>query len=86
MGTVRSVPLFFVGLLRSGPNRDLEGQAASIVIWRSSKKRSFIVCWRVQQIPAVIVRVCRRRIRLKALGTERIANVSPENVISEGDV
>ncbi len=56
------------------------------VIWLYSKKRSFIVGWRVQRIPAVIVRVCRRRIRLKVLGTERIVNVSPENVISEGDM
>ncbi len=56
------------------------------VIWLYSQKRSFIVGWRVQRVPAVIVRICRRRIRLKVLGTQKIVNVSPENVISEHDV
>jgi hypothetical protein len=55
------------------------------VVWLRSPGRSFLTGWRVQRIPGVIVRVCRRRIRLKVrlLGTDRLVNVSPENVICE---
>ena len=57
------------------------------VIWLYSKKRSFVVGWRLQRIPGVIIRVCRRRIRLKVklLGVEKLVNVSPENVIRDTD-
>ena len=57
------------------------------VIWLYSKKRSFVVGWRLQRIPGVIIRVCRRRIRLKVklLGVEKLVNVSPENVICNED-
>ncbi len=55
------------------------------VIWLYSRKRSFVVGWRVQRVPGVVVRICKRRIRLKVLlpGTERLVNVSPDNVICE---
>ena len=58
------------------------------VIWLYSKKRSFVVGWRLQRIPGVIIRICRRRIRLKVklLGVEKLVNVSPENVICNEDV
>ena len=58
------------------------------VIWLYSKKRSFVVGWRLQRIPGVITRVCRRRIRLKVKlrGVEKLVNVSPENVICNEDV
>ena len=58
------------------------------VIWLYSKKRSFVVGWRLQRIPGVIIRVCRRRIRLKVKlrGVEKLVNVSPENVICNEDV
>jgi hypothetical protein len=57
------------------------------VIWLYSKKRSFVVGWRLQRVPGVIMRVCRRRIRLKVklLGVEKLVNVSPENVICSED-
>ena len=57
------------------------------VIWLYSKKRSFVVGCGVQRVPGVIVRVCRRRIRLKVrlLGTGKLVNVSPNNVICEED-
>ncbi len=58
------------------------------VIWLYSKKRSFVVGWRLQRIPGVVIRVCKRRIRLKVklLGVEKLVNVSPENVICNEDV
>lgn len=57
------------------------------VIWLYSKKRSFVVGCRVQRVPGVIIRVCKRRIRLKVflLGTEKLVNVSPDNVICKED-
>lgn len=57
------------------------------VIWLYSKKRSFVVGYRVERIPGVIVRACKRRIRLKVrlLGAEKLVNVSPENVIFDLD-
>jgi hypothetical protein len=57
------------------------------VIWLYSKKRSFIVGRGVQRIPGVIIRVCRRRIKLKVLllGMEKLVNVNPDNVICEED-
>jgi len=55
------------------------------VIWLYSRKRSFVVGCGVQRVPGVIIRVCKRRIRLKVLlpGTEKLVNVSPDNVICE---
>ena len=67
------------------PIRSTTMRPGDRVIWLHSKKRSFVVGWRVQQIPAAIVRICRWRIGLKVLGTERIVNVSPDSVISEDD-
>jgi hypothetical protein len=57
------------------------------VIWLYSKKRSFVVGCGVQRVPGVIIRICQRRKRLKALllGTEKLVNVNPDNVICEGD-
>ena len=55
------------------------------VIWLYSKKRSFVVGCGVQRVPGVIIRVCKRRIRLKVrlLGRDKLVNVSPDNVICE---
>ena len=56
-------------------------------VWLYSKKRSFVTGYGLQRIPGVIIRVCRRRIRLKVkvLGVEKLVNVSPENVICGSD-
>ena len=53
------------------------------VIWLYSPGRSFLSGWRRQEIPVVIVRVCRHRIRIRVLlgGRETIVNVGPENVL-----
>jgi hypothetical protein len=55
------------------------------VIWLYSRKRSLVVGYGVQRIPAVIINVCKRLIRLKALlpGTEKLVNVSPDKIICE---
>ena len=57
------------------------------VIWLRSPGRSFLTGWRVQAIPAEIVRVCRRRLRIRVnvRGRERIVNVDPENVMTSDD-
>ena len=57
------------------------------VIWLYSRKRSFVVGCGVQRIPAVIIRICKRRIRLRVglHGVERSVNVDPENVIFESE-
>ena len=57
------------------------------VIWLYSKKRSFVVGCNVQRVPAVIIRICKRRVRLRVLlpGMERLVNVSPDNVICDED-
>ena len=57
------------------------------VIWLYSKKRSFVVGCGVRRIPGEVIKVCSRRIRLnvRLLDTEILVNVSPDNVICEGD-
>jgi hypothetical protein len=57
------------------------------VIWLYSKKRSFVVGCEVRRIPGEVIRVCKRRIRLRVLllGSERLVNVNPDNVICEDD-
>jgi len=57
------------------------------VIWLYSRKRSFVAGRGVQRVPGVIIRVCKRRIRLKVLspGMKKVVNVSPDNVIGEED-
>ena len=62
-------------------------QPGERVIWLYSRKRSFVVGYGVQRIPAVIIRVCKRKIRLRAQlpGMERTVNVNPDNVIFENE-
>jgi len=55
------------------------------VTWLYSRKRPIVVGCGVQRVPAVIIRICRRRITLRVLlpGSERPVNVNPDNVIFE---
>ena len=55
------------------------------VIWLYSRKRSFMAGRGVERVPGVIVRVCRRRIRLKVFlpGTPKLVNLNPDNVTCE---
>jgi len=57
------------------------------VIWLFSRKRPVLVGHGVQRVPAVIVRVCKRRIRPRMLlsETEKLVNVNPDNVICEDE-
>ncbi len=58
-------------------------QPGDRVIWLRYPGRSFLTGWRVAQIPAVVVRVCPRRIRIKVLldAKEKTVIVDPDNVI-----
>jgi hypothetical protein len=66
-----------------GKIRSCQMKPGDRVIWIYSKKRSSVVGCGEQWIPAVIIRVCKRRIRLKVLlpGSERLVKVNPANVI-----
>ena len=57
------------------------------VVWLRSPGRSFLTGWRVQAIPGVIVRVCRRRLRIRVnlRWRERIVNVDPGNVLTSDE-
>ena len=57
------------------------------VIWLYSRRRSLIVGHRVKRIPAVIISVCKRRIRLRTQlpAMNRTVNVDPDNVIVENE-
>ena len=59
-------------------------QPGDRVIWLRSPGRSFLTGWRVSQIPAVVVRVCSRRIKIKVLvdSREKTVNVDPDNLLN----
>jgi hypothetical protein len=59
-------------------------QPGDRVLWLRSPGRSFLTGWRVAQIPAIVVRVCRRRIKIKVLldDREKTVNVDPDNLLS----
>ena len=59
-------------------------QPGDHVIWLRSPGRSFLTGWRVAQIPAIVVRVCPRRIKIKVLldAREKMVNVDPDNLMS----
>jgi hypothetical protein len=58
-------------------------QPGDHVIWLRSPGRSFVTGWRVAQIPAIVVRVCPRRIKISVLlgAQEKTVNVDPDNLI-----
>jgi hypothetical protein len=58
-------------------------QPGNSVIWLYSRKRSFAVNHGVQRIPAVILRVCKRKIRLRTQlpGMEKTVDIDPDPVI-----
>jgi hypothetical protein len=59
-------------------------QPGDRLIWLRSPGRSFLTGWRVAQIPAIVVRVYPRRIKIKVLlgAQEKTVNVDPDNLIS----
>jgi hypothetical protein len=54
------------------------------VVWLRSPGRSFLTGWRVEEIPGTVVRVCIRRVKIRALrdARETTVNVEPDNLIS----
>ena len=55
------------------------------VVWGRSPGRSILEAWNVEQVPGVVVGVCRHRVKIWVrLGeTERLATVDPENLIGD---
>lgn len=53
------------------------------VIWLRSPGRSFLTGWRLRQIPAVVARVCPRRIKIRVFvdNREKTVIVDPDNLI-----
>ena len=51
------------------------------VIWLRSPGRSFLTGWRLRQIPAIVFRVCPRRIRIRVFvdNREKTVIVDPDN-------
>jgi hypothetical protein len=58
-------------------------QPGDRVIWLRSPGRSFLTGWKVTQLPATVVRVCPRRIKIRVLldAQEKTVNVDPDNLI-----
>ena len=52
------------------------------VIWLRSPGRSILSGWNVEEIPGIVERICRHRIRIKILmnGKEKIVYVDPDNL------
>ena len=52
------------------------------VIWLRSPGRSILSGWKVEEIPGIVVQVCRYKIRIKVLinGREKIVGVDPDNI------
>lgn len=62
----------------------IEMKPGDRVIWLCSPGRSILAGWRVQHIPAIVVSICRRRVRIRILhGVGKIVSVEPENLIGE---
>ena len=59
-------------------------QPGDRVIWLRSPGRSFLTGWRVAQLPAIVVRVCPRRIKIKVWldAQEKTVYVDPDNLMS----
>ena len=55
------------------------------VIWVRSPGRSILEAWKVEQVPGVVVGVCRHRVKISVqLGeAEKLAIVDPENLIGD---
>ena len=52
------------------------------VIWLRSPGRSILSGWKVEEVPGIVERICRHRIRIKILmnGKEKIVYVDPDNL------
>jgi len=57
-------------------------QPGDRVIWLRSPGRSILSGWKVEEIPGVVVRVCRRRIRIRVRmdGKQKVVSADPDNM------
>ena len=55
--------------------------------WLRSPGRAFLRGRRLHEVPVVIVRICRRRIRIRVRlgGGERLVSVDPENILASDE-
>lgn len=55
------------------------------VIWLRSPGRSLMSGCRIQEVPGVIVHICRHRIRISVWldGRQKLVSVDPENVLCD---
>ena len=53
------------------------------VIWLRSPGRSILSRWKVEEIPGVVVRICRYRIliRVQIEKKEKVVSVDPDNLL-----
>ncbi len=61
-------------------------QPGDCVIWLRSPGRSILSGWKVEEVPGVVVRICRHRIRIRVLmsGMEKIVSGDPDNLTTKG--
>jgi hypothetical protein len=62
-------------------------QSGDRVIWLRSPGRSFLTGWKIAQIPAILVRVCPRRVKIRVRidSREKTVLVDPDNLIIGSD-
>ena len=55
------------------------------VIWLRSPRRSFLTGWRVQRVPAILVRICacRARIMIRVDGIQKMITVDMDNLMCD---
>jgi hypothetical protein len=52
------------------------------VIWLRSPGRSILSGWNVEEVPGIVERICRHRIRIKVQinGKKKVVSVDPDNL------
>ena len=60
-----------------------EIQPGDHVVWFRSKGRSILGGWKIEEVPGIVERICKHRVRIKVQmdGKDRIVNVDPDNLI-----
>lgn len=64
-----------------------EFKSGDRVIWVRSPGRSILEAWKVEQVPGVVVGVCRHRVKISVRfgESEKLAIVDPENLIGDDE-
>ncbi len=63
-------------------------QPGDRVIWLRSPGRSFLTGWKVAHVPATVIRVCPRRIKIRVFldAREKTVNADPDNLIDPREI